>query len=162
MLVSCVRACVHARSLSGVSLRDLMDCCPPSSSVHGISQARILEWVVISFSRGSSWPRDEPASPASLALAGGFFTTKPPGKPHGIEARITIISGEKEGKKTTLLVCKALSEREKADKERGVEILTEGFLWAVGNHLWLLDQITEGVFGPRKENNSLKGPCWII
>ena len=36
-----------------------MDCSPPSSSVHGISQARILEWVAISFSGGSSWPRDQ-------------------------------------------------------------------------------------------------------
>ena len=35
-----------------------MDCSPPSSSVHGILQARILEWVAISFSRGSSRPRD--------------------------------------------------------------------------------------------------------
>ena len=35
-----------------------MDCNPPDSSVHGISQARILEWVAISFSRGSSRPRD--------------------------------------------------------------------------------------------------------
>ena len=35
-----------------------MDCGPPESSVHGIFQARILEWVVISSSRGSSWPRD--------------------------------------------------------------------------------------------------------
>ena len=35
-----------------------MDCRQPSSSIHGISQARILEWVAISFSRGSSWPRD--------------------------------------------------------------------------------------------------------
>ena len=35
-----------------------MDCSPPGSSVHGISQARILEWVAISFSRGSSRPRD--------------------------------------------------------------------------------------------------------
>ena len=35
-----------------------MDCSPPGSSVHGILQARILEWVVIPFSRGSSWPRD--------------------------------------------------------------------------------------------------------
>ena len=34
-----------------------MDCSPPGSSVHGISQARILGWVAISFSRGSSWPR---------------------------------------------------------------------------------------------------------
>ena len=35
-----------------------MDCSPPGSSVHGIVQATILEWVAISFSRGSSWPRD--------------------------------------------------------------------------------------------------------
>ena len=38
---------------------DPMDCSPPGSSVHGIFQARILEWVAISFSRGSSWPRDQ-------------------------------------------------------------------------------------------------------
>ena len=36
-----------------------MDCSPPSSSIHGTLQARILEWVAISFSRGSSWPRDQ-------------------------------------------------------------------------------------------------------
>ena len=36
-----------------------MDCSPPDSSVHGISKARVLEWVAISFSMGSSWPRDQ-------------------------------------------------------------------------------------------------------
>ena len=41
-----------------LTLRNPMDCSPPGSSVHGISQARILDWVAISFSRGSSWPRD--------------------------------------------------------------------------------------------------------
>ena len=35
-----------------------MDCSPPGSPIHGILQARTLEWVAISFSRGSSWPRD--------------------------------------------------------------------------------------------------------
>ena len=35
-----------------------MNYSPPGSSVHGIHQARILEWVAIPFSRGSSWPRD--------------------------------------------------------------------------------------------------------
>ena len=44
------------------------------SSVHGISQARILEWVAISFSKGSPQPREQ------TALAGGFFTNKPPRK----------------------------------------------------------------------------------
>ena len=38
--------------------RDPMDCSLPGSSVHGILQARVLEWVAISFSKGSSWPRD--------------------------------------------------------------------------------------------------------
>ena len=41
------------------TLCDYMDCSPPGSSVHGISQARILEWVAISFSRGSFQPRDQ-------------------------------------------------------------------------------------------------------
>ena len=45
--------------LSPVWLCDPMDCSPPGSSVHGISQARILEWVAISFTKGSSWPRDQ-------------------------------------------------------------------------------------------------------
>ena len=41
-----------------LTLCDPMDCSPPGSSVHGIFQARILEWVTISFHRGSSQPRD--------------------------------------------------------------------------------------------------------
>ena len=41
------------------TLCDPLDCSPPGSSVHGISQASILEEVVISFSRGSSWPMDQ-------------------------------------------------------------------------------------------------------
>ena len=41
------------------TLCDPVDCSPPGSSVHGILQARILEWVAISFSRGSSRPRDQ-------------------------------------------------------------------------------------------------------
>ena len=40
------------------ALCDPMDCSLPGSSLHGILQARVLEWVVISFSRGSSRPRD--------------------------------------------------------------------------------------------------------
>ena len=50
---------------------DLMDCSPPGSSVHGILQARTLEWVAISFSRGSSWPRDWTQV---SCIAGRFFT----------------------------------------------------------------------------------------
>ena len=52
------------------TLCDPMDCCPPGSSVHGILQTRILEWVAISFSRGSAWPRN----PTQVSrIAGSHF-----------------------------------------------------------------------------------------
>ena len=54
-----------------------MDCSPPGSSVHGILQARILEWVAISSSRESSQPRDRTQV---SCIAGRFFTTEPLGK----------------------------------------------------------------------------------
>ena len=44
---------------SCLTLSDAMGCSPPGSSVHGISQARILEWVALSFFRVSSRPRDQ-------------------------------------------------------------------------------------------------------
>ena len=53
------------------SLCDPMDCSPPGSSVHGILQARILEWVAISFSRRTSWPRDRTQV---SCIAGWHFT----------------------------------------------------------------------------------------
>ena len=49
--------CMHAQPR--LPLYDPMDCNPPGNSVHGILQARILEWVAISNSRGSSQPRDQ-------------------------------------------------------------------------------------------------------
>ena len=52
-----------------------MDCSLPGSSVHGILQTRILEWVAISSSGGSSQPRDWTHVSYVPALAGGFFTT---------------------------------------------------------------------------------------
>ena len=55
-----------------------MDCSLLGSSVHGISQARMLEWVAISSLGGLPNAGTEPMSPA---LAGGFFTTEPPGRP---------------------------------------------------------------------------------
>ena len=68
---------VRVRSVtqSCPTLCNLMDCSPAGSSVHGISQARILEWVAISFSRGSSLPRDQTRISYISALAGRLFTT---------------------------------------------------------------------------------------
>ena len=59
---------------SCLTLRNIMDCSPPGSSVHGILQARILEWVAMPFSRGSSWPRDWTHVSCLSCTAGVFFT----------------------------------------------------------------------------------------
>ena len=67
--------CLVAQSCP--TLCDTIDCSPPGSSVHGILQARILEWVAMPCSRGSSWPRDRTWV---SCIAGGFFTAEPPGK----------------------------------------------------------------------------------
>ena len=57
--------CLRAKSLqSCLTLCDPMDCSPPGSSVHVILQARILAWVAMPSSRGSSYPGIEPGSPA--------------------------------------------------------------------------------------------------
>ena len=68
--------CVCAQSCP--TLCDAMDCSLPGSSVHGIFQARILEWVAVVRDLPDSGI--EPTSPTSPALAGRFFTTVPPGK----------------------------------------------------------------------------------
>ena len=59
------------------TLCDPMDCSPPGSSVRGTSQARILQWVAISFSRGSSRPRDQTHVSGVSCLTGRFITTEP-------------------------------------------------------------------------------------
>ena len=63
---------------SCLTLNHPIGCSPPGSSVHGILQARILEWVAMPSSRGSSQPRDRTHIPC---IAGRFLTTEPPGKP---------------------------------------------------------------------------------
>ena len=54
-----IASCMHAQLLQlCLILCDPMDCSLPGSSVHGILQAGILEWIAMASSRGSSWPRD--------------------------------------------------------------------------------------------------------
>ena len=60
------------------TLWDPRDCSPPGSSVHGIFQARRLEWVAMPSSKGSSWPRDQTVSPA---LKADSLPTEPSRKP---------------------------------------------------------------------------------
>ena len=66
---------MHAERLSRVRLCGLMDHNPLGSSEHGVLQARILDWVAMPCSRGSSDPGIEPVSFMSPALVGGFFTS---------------------------------------------------------------------------------------
>ena len=68
------------QSLSRVWLCNPMNCSPLGSSVYGILQPRILEWVAISSSRGSSGPRIETASPVAPALQADSLSYEPPGK----------------------------------------------------------------------------------
>ena len=64
------------------TLCDPMDCSTPGSYVHGILQARILEWIAIPFSRGSSQPRDQTLwEPRSPTLQADSLPSEPPGKP---------------------------------------------------------------------------------
>ena len=56
----CILLCVCIHAQLCPTLCNPMDCCPPGSYVHEILQARTLLWIAISFSRGSSWPRDLP------------------------------------------------------------------------------------------------------
>ena len=71
-----VRACLCDKSLQSCpTLCDPRGCGPPGSSIRGILQARILEWIAIAFSRDLPDPGIEPASlTLPPARAGGFFT----------------------------------------------------------------------------------------
>ena len=75
LLVTCVLCVLVTQSC--LTLYDPMDCSPPGFSILGILQARILEWVAVSFSRGSSQPRDRTQVSRN---AGRCLTSEPPGK----------------------------------------------------------------------------------
>ena len=72
-VLTCEFVCVCSQLY--LTLWDPMNCSLPGSSVHGISQTRMLEWIATSFSSGFSRPRDWTIGSCL------FFTTEPPGKP---------------------------------------------------------------------------------
>ena len=86
--------CLCSVPQSGPTLCDPIDCPPPGSSVHGIFQARILEWVAIYASKGNlPNPEIEPVSPE---LQAGSLLAEPPGKPRKNEAYLLSL-GEGNG-----------------------------------------------------------------
>ena len=78
----CILTCMHAKLLQSCpTLCNPVCCSPPSSSVHGILQARTLEWAAISFSRRSSQPRDRTHVCLCLLHLQVGLPPAPPGKP---------------------------------------------------------------------------------
>ena len=75
----CVCVCVCLGTQLCPAFCYLMDCSPPDSSVHWILQAKILEWVAIPFSKGSSQPKDQIHVSYT---AGRFFTISAPREAH--------------------------------------------------------------------------------
>ena len=92
------------------TLYELMDCSPPGSSVSGIVQAGILEWVAIPFSRGSSQPRDRTRVSCTT---GRFFSSEPSfNKHHLLDTSeclawliILMLFGVETGASITMMIC---------------------------------------------------------
>ena len=73
--------CAFAKSLqSCLTFWDPVDCSPPGSSVHGILQARTLEWTAMPSSGGFTPPRDQ-THLSDISWKAGSFPLEPPGKP---------------------------------------------------------------------------------
>ena len=88
MVIACV-------TQSCLTLCKPMDCDPPGSSVHGILQTRILQWVAMLSSRGSSQSRDQSQVSCISCIAGGLFTTGTTGEAHGgVEAKSGVLKGK--------------------------------------------------------------------
>ena len=94
-----VCACMCAQSC--LTLCDFMDCSPPGSSVCGILQARVLQWVAVPFSRGSSWARNWTCISCVSCISRHnqcSFTTVPPGYPGKWDSRRENAMERNEGK----------------------------------------------------------------
>ena len=106
--------CLCLVTQSCPTLWDPMDCSPPGSSVHGNLQARILEWVVVPSSRGSSQPRDWTQV---SHIEGGFFTAELPGKPwFSLASYMTDESGNRDPERVSELPMNAPVEHRQEPK----------------------------------------------
>ena len=121
------------------TLCDSMDCIPPGSSLRGILQARILEWVAIPFPRGSSWPRRDRTCVS--CIAGGFFTVWAIG-----EAWITLQTDEEAH------ACSIMPKM-----SRGVWDVTRGGETQQQKKLFQVRQIREGSLEERVSQQGWKG-----
>ena len=104
-LVLCACVCMSVTSVVSDSVRpDPMDCSPPGSSVRGNFQARILEWVAVPSSKGSSPPRDQTHA---SCMGRQILASEPPGKPQ----TIYYFSSKAESELKGLTVCAVCGDR---------------------------------------------------
>ena len=120
-----------------------MDCNPPDSSIHGILQTRILEWVAVSFSKGSSWPRDLTCLFCDSCIAGRFFTAEPPGKPVSLNTNNIIYETSRQSRfdaQYWMLGAGALGQPRGmvwgGRREEGSEWGTHVYLWWIHFDIW--------------------------
>ena len=114
------------------TLCDLMDCNPPGSSVHEIFQVRILEWVAIHFSRGSSWPRYHTWV---SRIGGRFFTSDR----KGIEASLPhpgfLLSPTMSSSYWVLTPDLVFETLPLTEKKKSIYHLLQSFV-KCGGHIW--------------------------
>ena len=119
---SCCVYCLIGKSCPRLSC-DPMDCSPPDSSVRGISQARILEWVPFPSPGAHPYSGIEPMSPA---LAGGFFAIEPSGKPCLCLA-YTTLDNQFKSMKILLFCLGLLLEKENNSYENCINVVIYNF-----------------------------------
>ena len=123
----CVRACVKSLQLH-LTLCDPVDCSPPGSSVRGILQARILEWVAMLFDPN---PGIKPASLQSPALAGQFFTADA-----ACEAHQSVLTNHQERR----MIKSQASVRSLYPPPIRCHILLSSWHWKSSREMWRRDK----------------------
>ena len=118
-------ACSVAQSC--LTLCDPMDYSQPSSSVCGIFQTRILEYIALPFSRGSFWPKDRTQVSCVCCIAGKLITTLPPGKPKYYNVCLKICKIYSSSKKL-------LSDKEPCLGDTSLKVWSNTWSWAFFTH----------------------------
>ena len=140
-----------------------MDCSLQGSSVLGISQARILEWVAISSSRGFFQPRNWTHIPSLFCIAGGFFTSEPLGKPELYLKHLKQQVEQKKGSPTPM-GSKARTWLEKSCSVQRMEscITSLGTFWRLAGETVFIGTMIRGDFtgDSAVENTSAMQETW--
>ena len=133
-----------------------MDCSLPGSSVHGIFQVRMLEWVVISSSRGYSWLRNQTCVSWVSCIVVWFFTAEPPGEAlkRDLDKHKDVQAGFRKGRETRDQIANICWIMEKArefqkniyfcfiDYAKGFDCVDHNKLWKILQEMGIPDHLT--------------------